>query len=171
MCVVVVVVSFTPDIFATVWTPTTAALVLLFLYPICCLKQMRVLVKINSMGFFFMLYVCACVHVCMSHVPGGKVIQSNPILSYPISLCRRRVLLSKPCLTVHLHSYTAIFVCYHGIGVLTGSIPSIPIKAEPVEMSSLAMVGGMVALSFLVHNFIQPIVRFASPEVRVVRDE
>jgi len=121
------------------WSPVYAALVPLALYPICCLKDLSVLVRFNSLGFLFMWF-------------------------------------------------TIIFISFHGLHALVasgggggggGGAAAVQVRltagqgAAPYGAGGafqvvalgtpmFAGLGGMMMLSFFLHNCFQPIVRNAA---------
>jgi hypothetical protein len=100
------------------WTPSTAALLVLILFPLTNMKEFSTLVLLNSFGIPFVLY-------------------------------------------------TMFFIMYHGLDVLWTRAP-----LDHVDMgakSSFGILGGIVTLSFFIHNAIQPIIRHSNPTHYTVR--
>ena len=122
------------------WSPVYAAIVPFILYPICCLKDLSFIRRFNSLGFVFMWF-------------------------------------------------TIIFISYHGLHALAaagspgasaiaaqataaaGSSPYAPSGAFQVVTLGTPMfagLGGMMMLSFFLHNVVQPLIENADPATRKV---
>ena len=127
------------------WSPPYAALVPLVLYPICCLKDLTLLVRFNSLGFIFMWFtiVFICFHGVHALTAGGASSSSSSGGGAP------------PIVAVATAPAGALPYSSSGaFSVVTLGTPS------------FAGLGGMMMLSFFLHNVVQPLIKNANPETR-----
>ncbi|RYG55253.1 hypothetical protein EON66_05730 [archaeon] len=123
-----IITAHSPDA-ASHWKRVYAAMVPLIVYPVCNMKDMSALVKVNSLGFLFLWY-------------------------------------------------TIMFVLYHGFHAMSHSTFSWVASQDPSAsfyapdgslrivyggQSTFSALGGMMMLSFFIHNAVQAITKNAQP--------
>lgn len=119
------------------WQRVYAALVPWFLFPISNMKDLSALVKVNSIGFIFLAYVILFI---VSH--GIHVLLEGR--DAPLAMVS----------TLSASSTTAPYTSSGILQIIVGGT------------SSFASLGGMMMLSFFIHNCIQPIIKNANPATR-----
>ena len=136
--VTTLILSSNPDSTLLInWRREYAALVPWFLFPISNMKDLSALVKVNSIGFLFLAYVIIFI---VSH--GIHVLNEGS--DAPISIVT----------TLSATSTTAPYTPSGILQIIAGGTPN------------FASLGGMMMLSFFIHNCIQPIIKNANPVTR-----
>jgi sodium-coupled neutral amino acid transporter 9 len=124
------------DVSQVGWRREWAALIPWFLYPISNLKDLSLLVKMNSIGFLFLAYVIVFIVSHGFHAMIGENVPMTAVATLPAS--------------ASVYTPTGL------LQIVVGGTPN------------FASLGGMMMLSFFIHNCIQPIIKNANPKTRRV---